>query len=271
MAATLAAGMIFTSATFSSGERSQPTTRSHGSGPLVGRRWMWRMAIAWRDDAGAERIGISMNGMDMTVVEDTTCDDTDRMVATGASRRTALRSLAAGLLALAGGAIATDSLAKKRKRKRKKKGTPKPQPTPDPRPQSACSEVTSIAFINVPSDGSIVETPVLKKGQIYHLRAEGWWAQGGEYANDAYARYRYHADAEYNLYENGVRLGISVNGQSPDLWGHSADPDENYKLSHRYTMALVGKDAPATLRVQDSNYNDNSRDLYVDVVCIPIS
>jgi hypothetical protein len=271
MAATLAAGMICTSATFSSGERSQPTTGSHGSGPLVGRRWMWRIAIAWRHDAGRERNRSSMNGTEMTVAEDTTFDDTARALAPGASRRTALRGLAAGLLALAGGGIASDTLAKKKKRKRKKKGTPKSQPTPDPRPRSACSEVTSIAYINVPSNGDIVETPVLEKGQIYHLRAEGWWAQGGEYANDAYARYRYHADAEYNLYENGVRLGISVNGQSPDLWGSSADPDENYELNHRYTMALVGKDGPATLRVQDSNYNDNSRDLYVEVVCIPIS
>jgi hypothetical protein len=38
MAATLATGMICTSATFSSDERSQPTTWSHGSDPLVGRR-----------------------------------------------------------------------------------------------------------------------------------------------------------------------------------------------------------------------------------------
>jgi hypothetical protein len=256
---------------------------------------MWRSAIAWRYDAGEERNRISMSGTDVKVVEDTTFDDTLRAMAPGASRRTALRGLAAGLLALAGGGFTSDTLAKKKRKKKGKnpknppqdkptpdprppqdKPTPDPrppqdEPTPDPRPQSACSEVTSIALINVPSNGNIVETPVLKKGQIYHLRAEGWWAQGGEYANDAYARYRYHADAEYNLYENGVRLGISVNGQSPDLWGSSADPDENYELNHRYTMALVGKDGPATLRVQDSNYNDNSRDLYVEVVCIPIS
>ena len=211
-----------------------------------------------------------MNGTADTGAEDTAFNHTVKAFASGGSRRAVVRGLAAGLLAAVSGGVASDTLAKKRKRKRKK-GTPKSQPTPDPKPQIVCSEVTSIAFINVPSDGSIVETPVLKKGQIYHLRAEGWWAQGGEYANDAYARYRYHADAEYNLYENGVRLGISVNGQSPDLWGNSADPDENYKLNHRYTMALVGKDAPATLRVQDSNYNDNSRDLYVEVFCIPIS
>jgi hypothetical protein len=219
----------------------------------------------------------SMNGTDDTMVEETTFDHALTALVTGTSRRSALRGLAAGLLALAGGGIATDTLAKQKRRKKGKKNPkknpknpPQDEPTPDPRPQSACSEVTSIASISVRSDGSIVETPVLKKGQIYHLRAEGWWAQGGEYdAADAYARYRYHT-ADYDLYENGVRVGISVNGQSPDLWGSSADPDENYKLSHRYTMALVGRDAPATLRVQDSNYTDNSRDLYVEVVCIPI-
>ena len=211
-----------------------------------------------------------MNGTGDTGAEDTTFDHTVKAFAGHRSRRAVVRGLAAGLLAAASGGFASDTLAKKRKRKRKK-GTSKSQPTPDPKPQSVCSEVTSIALINVPSDGSIVETPVLKKGQIYHLRAEGWWAQGGEYANDAYARYRYHAENEYNLSENGVRLGISVNGQSPDLWGPSADPAENYNLGHTYTMALVGKDAPVTLRVQDSNYHDNSRDLYVEVVCIPIA
>jgi hypothetical protein len=196
-----------------------------------------------------------------------------RGLARSASRRTIVHGLATGLMVAAGGGIASDTLARKRRKKKKgnKNRRNQPTPTPDPGPRSACSEVTSIALINVPSDGSIVETPALEQGQIYHLRAKGWWAQGGEYANDAYARYRYHAENEYNLSENGVRLGISVNGQSPDLWGPSANPAENYNLGHSYTMALVGRNAPVTLRVQDSNYNDNDRDLYVEVVCIPIA
>ena len=204
-------------------------------------------------------------------------DQVARSLAVGPSRRTMVRGLATGLIAVTGGGIASDTLARKRRKnkKNKKRGkkTPESQPIPipDPGPRSACSEVTSIAFISVPSNGTVVETPILENGQIYHLRAEGWWAQGGEYANDAYARYRYHAKNEYNLSENGVRLGISVNGHSPDLWGHSADPAENYNLAHEYTMALVGKGAPVTLRVQDSNYNDNGRDLYVEVFCIPIA
>jgi hypothetical protein len=196
-----------------------------------------------------------------------------RGLASGTSRRTMVRGLATGLIAVAGGGIASDTLARKRRKKKKGNKNRKndPAPTPDPGPSSACAEVTSIALISVPSDGSVIETPALVRGQIYHLRAKGWWAQGAEYANDAYARYRYHAENEYNLYENGVRLGISVNGQSPDLWGPSADPAENYNLGHSYTMAIVGRDAPVTLRVQDSNYTDNDRDLYVEVVCIPIA
>jgi hypothetical protein len=235
---------------------------------------MWRIANAWRHDAGEERIGISMNGTDMTVVEDTMFDDTVRMLTTGASRRTVLRGLAAGLLALVGGGVASSALAKKKKRKAKKKRpqneTPQetPQPTPQSRPQSACSEVTTIAYLNVPSNGSVVETPLLKKGQIYHLRAEGWWSDGGEYAADAYARFRYHgAPAEHTLVHEGIRVGLSVNNTSPDLWGTSLD---SYNPSHRYTMAIVGKDAPATLRTVDSDFTDNARDLYVEVVCIPI-
>ena len=214
-----------------------------------------------------------MVGIEEVRRDETLIDHAAREVASSASRRTMVRGLATGLIMVAGGGIASDTLARKRRKKKKGKKNRKnqPSPTPDPGPRSACSEVTSIALISVPSDGSVVETPGLAKGQIYHLRAKGWWAQGGEYANDAYARYRYHAENEYNLSENGVRLGISVNGQSPDLWGHSANPADNYNLSHSYTMAIVGRDAPVTLRVQDSNYNDNGRDLYVEVVCIPIS
>jgi hypothetical protein len=174
-----------------------------------------------------------------------------------------MRGLAAALAATAGGGIASNALAKK---KRKKKGK-KPTPKPNPGPQSACSEVTTITFLSVPADGSIVETPILKKGQIYHLRADGWWGTDGEYAIDAYARFRWPAPSEHTLHHGGVRVGLSVNGNSPDLWGNTPD---SYDQSHRYTMALVGKGAPATLRMIDSDYSNNHRLLTVELVCIPI-
>jgi hypothetical protein len=205
-----------------------------------------------------------MDGMEITVGEDTPIDRTAKALASGASRRSVLRGLAAALAATAGGGIASSALAKKKRQKKRNK--PAPTPTPDPRPQSACSEVTTIAFVSARADGSVVETPVLKKGQIYHLRADGWWGEGGEYATDAYARFRFKAPSEHTLFDGGVRVGLSVNGNSPDLWSNKLD---GYDQSHRYTMAIVGKDAPATLKMIDSDYSDNHRELTVEVVCIP--
>jgi hypothetical protein len=195
-------------------------------------------------------------------------DHAVKELATGASRRSIVRGLAAGLIAAAGGGIASSAVAKKRKKRKKGKVTPQstPQPTPAPRPQSACAEVTTIGFVSVRSDGSVVETPVLQKGQIYHLRADGWWGEGGEYATDAYARFRFAAPSEHTLFDRGTRVGLSVNDNSPDLWGNRPD---SYTTSHRYTMAVVGKGAPATLRMVDVDYSNNHRELTVEVVCIP--
>jgi hypothetical protein len=205
-----------------------------------------------------------MDGMKNLVGDGTPIDRTAKALANGSSRRSVLRGLAAGLLATAGGGIAASTLAKKRKKKRKNK--PAPTPTPDPRPQSACSEVTTIAFVSVRADGSVVETPFLQKGQIYHLRADGWWGDGGENATDAYARFRFAAPSEHTLFDGNVRVGLSVNGNSPDLWSNKPD---GYDQSHRYTMAIVGQDAPATLSMVDRDYSDNHRELTVEVVCIP--
>jgi hypothetical protein len=211
-----------------------------------------------------------MFGTEDRVGEDAPIDHAAKALASGSSRRTVMRGLAAGLLAAAGGGIATGALAKKKRKQKGKKNPqnqPQPTPTPNPRPQSACDERTSIAYLAVPSDGSIVETPVLKKGQMYHLRAEGWWGDGGEYATDAYARFNFGRPSEHTLHHGGVRVGLSVNDTSPDLWGTTLD---SYTQTHRYTGAIVGKDAPATLKMIDSDYSNNHRDIYVEVICIPI-
>lgn len=206
-----------------------------------------------------------MDSLEDRVGADTPIDRTAKALATGASRRSVMRGLAAALAATAGGGIASSAMAKKRKKKPKNR--PQDEPKPDPRPQSACSEVTTITFLAVPADGSVVETPVLKKGQIYHLRADGWWGNGGEYATDAYARFNFGRPSEHTLFDDGIRVGLSVNNTSPDLWGNSPD---SYNQSHRYTMAIVGKDAPATLRMIDADFTDNHRLLTVEVVCVPI-
>jgi hypothetical protein len=210
-----------------------------------------------------------MFAKDEMVGEETPIDRAARALGSGASRRSVMRGLAASLLATAGGGLATSAMAKKRKKKGKKSPKPSqtPTPTPNPGPQGACSAETTITYLSVPANGNIVETPVLQNGQIYHLRAYGWWAVDGEYAIDAYARFRYPAPSEHTLFDGGVRVGLSVNGTSPDLWGNTAD---SYTQGHRYTMAIVGKDAPATLRMIDSNYSNNDRLLTVELVCIPI-
>src|SRR5215204_5739911 len=92
----------------------------------------------------------SMNGTVDTGAEDTMVDHTVTAVASGVSRRAVVRSLAAGLLAVASGGIATDAPAKKR-RKRKSK---------------TCPQGTLFAEVSVLADGSQAFTPVLKEGQV---------------------------------------------------------------------------------------------------------
>jgi hypothetical protein len=220
---------------------------------------MWRIAIAWRYVAGAERIRISMNGTSMTVGEDPAFDNSVRMLTPGASRRTALRGLAAGLLAMAGGAIATDSLAKKKRKKKGKK--PKNSPQDPPRnPPKTCPEGTLFAELSVLADGSQTFTPVLKKGQVYVLRASGYWSTNGDYMCDAFAAFLWKDQRSPVMYNNGVRLGLWVDGLSPDHWG-------SYTQSHTYHFIVIGKGKPISLQMLDSVYSDNGRHLYVDVLC----
>jgi hypothetical protein len=205
-----------------------------------------------------------MNGTDMQVGADPTFDDPIRALATGTSRRTALRGLAAGLLAAAGGGMATDTVAKQ-KRKRKK-GKPKPKPTPPTTPPpttplpTRCPQGTSVAYLSVPSDGSQSFTPVLEEGQVYILRASGSWSTNGDYMCDAFAAFLWKDPRSPVLYHNGVRLGLAIDGLSPDHWG-------SYNQSHRYSFSVIGKGQPVALQMLDSVYSDNGRHLYVDVLC----
>ena len=198
-------------------------------------------------------------------------DETARALATGSSRRAVMRGLTAGLIAAAGGGIATSDLAarnKKKNRKRKKKAkkqtpTPTPIPTPIPTPTPTpqlCPRGTSLGTVNVPADGSEVFTPILPKGQAYILEAYGYWSTNGDYMNDAFAAFLWKDQRSPLMYHNGVRLGLSINGESPDLWGA-------YSQSHRYDFIVIGKDEPVSLRMFDSDYSDNGRQLYVKVLC----
>ncbi|CAA9542860.1 MAG: hypothetical protein AVDCRST_MAG59-992 [uncultured Thermomicrobiales bacterium] len=173
-------------------------------------------------------------------METTTFDRTVKTLAADLSRRGVLRGVAAGLVAAATGTMAVaDAPARKKRR---------------------CRPGKSIAFITVPATGALVFTPVLRKGQTYVLHATGFWATDGTFFNDAFARFAAKNPGQPILFDQGVRLGLAVDGLPPDLWG-------TYKTSHAYGMAVVGRGRALSLQFLDSAYGDNSRLLNVEVVC----
>lgn len=186
--------------------------------------------------------------------EGTTFDHTIKVFASGRSRRNVMRGVAAGFLAVASGGIATDTLAKKRKPK------PKPKKPPLPTPPPICPLRTSIVHLSVVADGSQTFTPILEAGRNYILRAYGYWSTNGDYMCDAFAAFLWKDGRSPVLYHNGVRLGLAINGESPDLWGP-------YSQSHTYEFGVIGKGKPISLQMLDSVYSDNGRHLYVEVLC----
>ena len=112
----------------------------------------------------------------------------------------------------------------------------------------------------MPSNGTEITTPVLERGQRYTLRASGFWSTNGSYFNDAAAAFHAADPRDVHLFHNGVRLGLSVDGGSPDVWG-------TYALSHEYTTAVTGQGREVSLRMQDSVYTDNARLLNLEVIC----
>jgi hypothetical protein len=205
-----------------------------------------------------------MNGTVDTGAENTTVDHAVKAVTSGRSRRAVVRSLAGGLLAVASGEIATDTLAKKkRKQKPKKKSKRKPKtspPTTPPNPPTTCPQGTLFAEVSVLADGSQSFTPVLEEGQVYILRAHGYWSTNGDYMCDAFAAFLWKDQRSPVMYYNGVRLGLAVDGLPPDQWG-------TYSQSHTYHQIVIGKGKPVSLQMLDSVYSDNGRHLYVDVLC----
>jgi hypothetical protein len=206
-----------------------------------------------------------MNGTVDTVAEDTTFDHMVKAFASGGSRRAVARGLAAGLLAVASSGIATDTPAKKkRKQKPKRKSKQKPKTSPPTTlpttPPTTCPQGTLFAEVSVLADGSQSFTPVLEEGQVYILRAYGYWSTNGDYMCDAFAAFLWKDQRSPVMYNNGVRLGLAVDGLPPDLWG-------TYSQSHTYHQIVIGKGKPISLQMLDSVYSDNGRHLYVDVLC----
>jgi hypothetical protein len=103
-------------------------------------------------------------------------------------------------------------------------------------------------------------TPTLKRGQRYQLRAIGFWSTNASFGNDAFAAFPFaNPNAPETVFQ-GVRLGLSVDGSSPDQWG-------SYHLDHIYEREVTGEGAPLSLRFTDPLSADNTGTLTVEVSC----
>jgi hypothetical protein len=169
-----------------------------------------------------------------------------RSVSGVSSRRTVL----SGLLAAGGlGALRLPETIQAKKRPKK----PKKRPT--------CRPGEQVGAVAVPGTGATVNTPVLKQGRRYLLRASGFWASNATRGQDAFADFEFadHGNRETNA--GGVRLGLAVNGGSPNEWG-------SYTPTHVYTREVTGQGAALALRCNDLVHSDNSGIVMVEVLCV---
>jgi hypothetical protein len=166
------------------------------------------------------------------------------------SRRDALRALVGSALGLAVVRLPEDGEARKRKKRKKRK-----------RPiEQTCVPGTSVGSVKVPATGAMVSTPTLAAGQRYRLQASGYWNTNASYGADAFASFKFANSNEIATTYQGVRIGLAVDGGSPDEWG-------SYHVTHLYEREITGKGAPMTLHYTDPVTSDNSGTLTVDIVC----
>lgn len=203
-----------------------------------------------------------MNEKTVAMSDATAIDQVALAAAGGASRRTVLRGLAATLLATAGGGITASTQAKrkggKKSRKKKHKGEQKP-PTQTPTPKT-CTPGEFIARVSVMGDGSTVNTPVLLDDVDYVLRPSGFWNTGNGLVQDAFAAFTNADPQSPKLFINGVRTGLLMNNELPDIWGQ-------YKQNHSYGLVVIGKGQPIGFRMLDTDYTGNDGVVHVDVTC----
>jgi hypothetical protein len=204
-----------------------------------------------------------MNGMIERMTDETAIDEAALAAAGGANRRTVLRGLAATLLATAGGGIAASTMAKqggkKGRKKKKHKGQQKP-PTQTPPLPKTCVTGEVIGRVSVPADGSTVKTPVLLDNVDYVLRPSGFWGATNELLQDAFAAFTFADPQSPKLNIDGVRTGLLLDGELPDIWGP-------YQSNHSYALVVIGKGKPIAFRMLDSNYAGNSGVVHVDITC----
>jgi hypothetical protein len=158
------------------------------------------------------------------------------------------------LLALLGGGAASSGLALLGLRAADAKDKRKPK---QPR---ICRPGKRLASVDVPSTGTAVSTPPLQRGQQYRLRASGFWITNAQFGNDAFAAFPFANVNAPQLTFQGVRLGLSVDGATPDQWG-------SYNAGHTYEQTISGQGRALSLRFTDPATSDNSGSLTVEVFC----
>lgn len=172
-----------------------------------------------------------------------------------------------GLLgsAAAVGAVAILGLSESASAKRKgskggKKKRPKPAKPGQGQQQAVCQPGASAGSVLVPATGVAVATPVLTAGQRYRLRATGFWATNALHGNDAFAAFAFATPNTPVTTFQGVRLGLAVDGGSPDRWG-------SYNAGHVYEQEVVGQGIALSLRYTDPIPADNSGSVTVEIIC----
>lgn len=165
------------------------------------------------------------------------------------SRRAAMHGLAALGLGLGTARLADPATAKKRKKKRKKG-----------KPRVACRPGQIVDVVDVPGTGAGIITAVLKQGQRYRLRASGFWRSNATHGQDAFADFELANPTKTVTKFNGVRLGLAVDGNSPDQWG-------SYSTTHVYERVLIGEGKGLEMVCNDVVHADNAGTLRVEVIC----
>jgi hypothetical protein len=174
-----------------------------------------------------------------------------RLVNARPSRRDVTRGLKVTGLGLAALQLPGTGEARKQKKPKKPKKCKKKQ---------TCQPGMLIGSVSVPASGDTVSTPVLAQGRRYLLRATSLWITNATYGNDAFAAFPFANPGAPITTLQGVRLGLSVDGGSPDQWG-------SYTTSHIYERVVTGQGTALSLRFTDPVTSDNSGSLLVDVIC----
>ena len=110
------------------------------------------------------------------------------------------------------------------------------------------------------ADGSTVNTPVLLDDVDYVLRPSGFWNTGNGLVQDAFAAFTFADPQSPKLFINGVRTGLLMNNELPDIWGQ-------YKQNHSYGLVVIGKGESVGFRMLDTDYTGNDGVIHVDVTC----